>query len=396
MRPAALPPGVTVPPGALADPPVATATFYTAPNANPLPGTFAATLYGTAAPAAGVATPWQNPSTYGNTTEAPLWNTFVGDPGVRNYLLYAGYPSASLELNTGLLPTGWTMNPSPTFLGYPGVPSPAPPSPSSPNPPNAVAPPVDTYWPVYPPPIPVRRLFQVPDNYNPNPHALPVAGPLPAPLSASNAGETGDPSLNLLVPVSPAATVAVPQPAAGALPPINYTVGTPPATQYGVLTGSVVDLYWPGGTATAGTAARLFSGALPAVSTQVPAPGGGGSHFLGSAATGTRTDARQHPYWRTEHLQRIMNQTTVRTHQYAVWITVGFFEVTKQGDLAMLSSQNSPQLAFDIMGSEVGAVTGNTVRYRGFFLIDRTKLTGFTPSNTGSFRAAVTYRRVIQ
>ena len=90
-----------------------------------------------------------------------------------------------------------------------------------------------------------------------------------------------------------------------------------------------------------------------------------------------------------------MNQTTVRTHQYAVWITVGFFEVTKQGDLGMLSSTN-PQLAFDIMGSEVGSVTGNTTRYRGFFVIDRTKLTGFTPNNTGSFRAAVAYRKLIQ
>jgi hypothetical protein len=164
------------------------------------------------------------------------------------------------------------------------------------------------------------------------------------------------------------------------------------------LTGSVVDLYWPGA-----NAARLFAGTTPATSTAVPLPGGA-SHFLGSAATAAspgpppvaaRTDARQHPYWRTEHLQRIMNQTTVRTHQYAVWITVGFFEVTKQGDIAMLSS-NNPQLAFDVMGSEVGAVTGNIVRYRSFFLIDRTKITGFNTSNTGSFRAAVTYRRVIQ
>jgi large repetitive protein len=388
MRPAALPPGVAVPPGALADPPTATAVFYTLPDANPLPGTPAAMLYGTAAPGAGVTTPWQNPATYATI---PLWNTFTGDPGVRNYWLYAGYPSASLELNTGLLPTNWTMN-VPNFRGYPGAAAPAPPSPTAPNPPNALAPPVDTYWPVYPPPIPVRRLFQVPDNYHITPYALP--GPPASPLSPSNAGETGDPSLNFLVPLHPAATVPVPIPAAGALPPINYTFGTA-GTQYGVLTGSVADLYWPGA-----NAARLFTGATPAVSNPVPLPGGA-SHFLGSSAAAAgaggpaRADARQHPYWRTEHLQRIMNQTTVRTHQYAVWITVGFFEVTKQGDIAMLSS-NNPQLAFDIMGSEVGAVTGNTIRYRSFFLIDRTKITGFNTSNTGSFRAAVVYRRVIQ
>ena len=53
-------------------------------------------------------------------------------------------------------------------------------------------------------------------------------------------------------------------------------------------------------------------------------------------------------------------------------------------------------LAFDTMGPEVGAVNGKGVRYRGFFLVDRTKLNGFNPSNTGSFRNAVVYRKVIQ
>ena len=191
------------------------------------------------------------------------------------------------------------------------------------------------------------------------------------------------------------ATTGVPIPAVGALPPIIYSVGTPVATtQYGVLSNSVANLYWPGGTAASATPVRR-SRWTPGQRQPRIGAAAAGSHYLGSAATGATTDARQHPYWRTEHLQRIMNQTTVRTHQYAVWITVGFFEVTKQGDLAMLSSPN-PQLAFDTLGAEVGAVTGNITRYRGFFLIDRTKLTGFTPSNTGSFRAAVTYRKIIQ
>ena len=38
-------------------------------------------------------------------------------------------------------------------------------------------------------------------------------------------------------------------------------------------------------------------------------------------------DSREHPSWRIEMLQRVLNLTTVRTHQYAVWITVGFFGV---------------------------------------------------------------------
>ena len=51
-------------------------------------------------------------------------------------------------------------------------------------------------------------------------------------------------------------------------------------------------------------------------------------------------------------MQRVLNLTTVRTHQYAVWITVGFFEVTRQGDISMIVS-GTPQLAFDVLGAEL-------------------------------------------
>ena len=49
---------------------------------------------------------------------------------------------------------------------------------------------------------------------------------------------------------------------------------------------------------------------------------------------------REHPYWRSEQMQRLMNLTTPRTHQFAVWLTIGFFEVTRQGDLGMLAVQS--------------------------------------------------------
>ena len=93
-------------------------------------------------------------------------------------------------------------------------------------------------------------------------------------------------------------------------------------------------------------------------------------------------------------MQRIMNLTTVRTHQYAVWITVGFFEVKGQGDLGMFAT--SPQLAFDAMGPEIGAANGKTTRFRSFFLVDRLQLTGFNPNSPGAFRQAVVYRNRIQ
>jgi hypothetical protein len=104
-----------------------------------------------------------------------------------------------------------------------------------------------------------------------------------------------------------------------------------------------------------------------------------------------------------------MNLTTVRTHKYAVWITIGFFEVRRQGDIGMLAqaaaayaagsqalAQQAYLSAFDIMGPEVGALNGQSVRYRGFFLVDRLQLTGFDPGNVGAFHSAIVYRKVIQ
>jgi large repetitive protein len=388
MRPAALPPGVTVPA-------TGPAVFYTVPNAHPLPGEPAATLYGNANPTTFGAgqNPWQNPASYAavnHVTGLPLWNTFVGDPGVRNFFLYSGHPTAT----------------------YPGTPLPAPAGATTPT-----AAPYNV-WPVYPPPIPLRRLFQVPDAYSnaanlvvPNPGTtmtLPTievapAAPVAASISPSNASETGDPTINVVSVFSPTAPAAitVPIPAPGALPPITYsTTGTPPTTHAGVLTNSVLNLYWPTSyatTTTPGTAAAATmittSGTLTAAAVNVP-PAVGNNVYYGFGASGTLPDNRQHPLWRIEQLQHLMNLTTTRTHQYAVWITVGFFQVKRQGDLAMFAID--PQLAFDIMGPEIGAANGKATRYRGFYLVDRLQLTGFNPASSTNFRAAVVYRNRIQ
>ena len=123
MRPAALPPGLHV--DYTTNPP--TPTYYTIPNASPLPGLPAGTLYGDGSPGAAPGiNPWQNPATYLNVPAT--WGTFVGDPGVRNYLLFTGYPSAALENGSISLPNGWAMDMSTTsattsYLGYPGVPT---------------------------------------------------------------------------------------------------------------------------------------------------------------------------------------------------------------------------------------------------------------------------------
>jgi hypothetical protein len=111
--------------------------------------------------------------------------------------------------------------------------------------------------------------------------------------------------------------------------------------------------------------------------------------YLGWGMTGSsQQDFRQHPYYRTEILQKVMNLTTVRTHQFAVWITVGFFEVLNTG---------TPYLGHaDQLGAELGVQAGKNIRYRSFFILDRTKAVGFNPSSPIDFRDVVTYRRRIE
>ena len=94
-------------------------------------------------------------------------------------------------------------------------------------------------------------------------------------------------------------------------------------------------------------------------------------------------------------LQRVMNLTTVRTHQYAVWISVGFFEVKRRGDVGMIAS-GDPRLAFDILGPEIGLPGDRRRRFRGFFLVDRLKLDGLDPTTTGPWHSAVVYRQILR
>jgi hypothetical protein len=110
--------------------------------------------------------------------------------------------------------------------------------------------------------------------------------------------------------------------------------------------------------------------------------------LLGGYRKQNVSDTRQYTPYRNEWMQKVANLTTVRTHQYAVWITVGFFEVVKAGDPINLIP--------DELGPEIGLASGNNVRFRGFFVLDRTQSTGFDPSNPADFRKVVAYARRIE
>ena len=218
-----------------------------------------------------------------------------------------------------------------------------------------------------PSPIPARRLFQIPDAYtNAVAATYPAATPPHGDLDGQQRQRLRRPVHQRRPRDLSAATLA-----AGALGPVAGSA----STYY--LNNGYPNLVW--------------SGNSPSVPTTT-------GYYLG-ANNGTNPDYSQHPYWRSEMMQKVMNLTTVRTHQYAVWITIGFFEVTRQGDPLMANANPGTSLAtlaFDILGPEIGASTGQTTRYRGFFLVDRTKLYGFDDTTPGSFRPAVVYRQMIE
>ena len=89
-----------------------------------------------------------------------------------------------------------------------------------------------------------------------------------------------------------------------------------------------------------------------------------------------------------------MNLTTVRTNQFAVWITIGFFEVKRPGKPALATS--NPALAFDLLGTELGSTGGRRVRHRAFFVLDRSRAGGLNPQDRDCIRDVVAYRQLIE
>jgi hypothetical protein len=119
-------------------------------------------------------------------------------------------------------------------------------------------------------------------------------------------------------------------------------------------------------------------------------------------------DGERNPYFYYQPMSRLGNLVTNRSNVFAVWITVGYFEVEKAPNWA--ANENNVQARFGgdinlynrvypdgyMLGREVGSETGNTKRHRGFYIVDRSEPVGFKPGEDLNVENMIRVRRRIE
>jgi hypothetical protein len=115
--------------------------------------------------------------------------------------------------------------------------------------------------------------------------------------------------------------------------------------------------------------------------TQANAPPGNTPLFdLSQNNVGPWANPKRNAYFSYDIRQRLGNLTTTRSNVYAVWVTVGFFEVGGDGKPTY----------------EIGAEQGTAQRFRGFFLVDRTIPVAFEPGKDHDVENCVLIESIIQ
>jgi hypothetical protein len=107
-------------------------------------------------------------------------------------------------------------------------------------------------------------------------------------------------------------------------------------------------------------------------------------------------DPDRNPYFRYQALQKLTNAVTTRSNVYAVWITVGYFEVTPwlDGSGNPLVDEAHPDALQ--LGAEIGSDTGEIRRHRMFFIMDRTIPVAFERGKNHNVHQSVLVRRIIE
>ena len=116
-----------------------------------------------------------------------------------------------------------------------------------------------------------------------------------------------------------------------------------------------------------------------------------GTPLFQYASTNDVDNTNRNPYFRYQGLERLGNLVTTRSNLYAVWITVGYFEVTPVTPANPAIYPDGYQL-----GRELGVDTGEIERHRAFYIIDRTIPVGFQRGQDLNADKAILLNRFIE
>lgn len=101
-------------------------------------------------------------------------------------------------------------------------------------------------------------------------------------------------------------------------------------------------------------------------------PTTGATPLFASNATELYRETNRSPHFRYQAIQRLGNSVTNRSNVFAMWITIGYFQVESNSGGIDVAHPDGFRL-----GQELGIDTGEVKRHRAFYIIDRTIPVGF-------------------
>lgn len=109
------------------------------------------------------------------------------------------------------------------------------------------------------------------------------------------------------------------------------------------------------------------------------------------------------PFYYFQGMDRLGNMVTTRSNVFAVWITVGYFEVhprptRRHADGSFWTDPEYAAVYPDgyALGQELGSDTGETKRHRAFYIIDRSIPVGFQRGEDLNVENTVILRRFVE
>ncbi len=122
----------------------------------------------------------------------------------------------------------------------------------------------------------------------------------------------------------------------------------------------------------------------------------------GSPGSGRQyNNDQRNPYFRYQNLQRLGNLVTTRSNVFAVWMTVGYFQVQKYNPAAPVPGVTAANQQFifpdgyQIIG-ELGADTGEVKRHRAFYIFDRSIPMGYQRGHDNNVSNGILLSRMIE